>query len=124
MGHWVIGVKSHGWLPSPVSGSHKHCSVDHFFLKLWVLASPFFWVHRQDTRCTVGVVACFKPTQARTIAGESNMEGSSGEKGVQEGPAFGLAWSTRGGLSAFGSKAQPVVRMGGDRRSGIPKARG
>lgn len=50
----------------------------------------FFWVHRQDTRCTVGVVACFKPMQARIIAGESNMEGSSGEKGVQEGPAFGL----------------------------------
>lgn len=34
------------------------------------------------------------------------------------------AWSARGGLSAFGSKAQPVVRMGGDRRSRIPKARG
>lgn len=33
------------------------------------------------------------------------------------------AWSARGGLSAFGSKAQPVVRMGGDRRSRIPKAR-
>lgn len=84
MGHWVRGVKSHGWLPSPVSRSHKHCPVHHFFLKLWVLASLLSGF-TDRIRYTVGVVACFKPTQARAIAGESNREDSSGEKGVQEG---------------------------------------
>lgn len=47
-----------------------------------------------------------------------------GRRGYRK--ALPLAWalSARGGFSAFGSKAQRVVRMGRDRRSGIPKARG
>lgn len=75
------GVKSHGWLPSPVSRSHKNCSVDHFFLKLWVLASPFSGF-TDRIWCTVLLLALSPPRQW-AIAGESNMmEGSSGEKGV------------------------------------------
>lgn len=66
-------------------------------------------------RCSADVAARFKSTQARAIAGEANMECGSGQRGRQEGPAFGLGLLREGGLSALGSKAQPVVRMGGDK---------
>lgn len=47
-----------------------------------------------------------------------------GRRGYRKALPLAWAWSMRGGLSAFGSKAQPVIKMGGDRPSGIPKARG
>lgn len=68
--------------------------------KSWVLAFPFS-KFKDRMQCAAGVGVCFKPTQARAITEEANMERGIEKKGLQEGPAFGLGLVSEGGSFSF-----------------------